>query len=365
METRITYAPLAAYDADAVVVHLKGFGSRLDYDDCEVNAAAEVLLDALRQMEAGALAWDGDDLAEDSFTKLVLRAAVELDLPLVAFKYASEVDAFHASWRNAKRSITCYVVDDAVGAGEKDRYAALGIAGLRATRAANALCLGGSSVTMHEMEASKSCTFRLFACGRPAAREPGGLAVRERPGMEGLVAANLLHAKVVRRWRPVAADVEADEGYTALKWYAVQCAAEDDGLFVAPSKISAAGLGLYTATARQRGDVLCEYRGTVLRTRAALRLGDKRYLMRLGPQCYVDSRPHLHVKARYVNDARKSGPSNVEFVKEPQLHRALVVATNAISAGDELYVSYGALYWLAHDVEERQARRAGTAPGGP
>jgi hypothetical protein len=56
--------------------------------------------------------------------------------------------------------------------------------------------------------------------------------------------------------------------------------------------------GLFADRAYLKGEVLCKYTGKVLRTKDALRLGDKSYLMRLGEQCYVDSRECMEVQAR-------------------------------------------------------------------
>ncbi len=56
--------------------------------------------------------------------------------------------------------------------------------------------------------------------------------------------------------------------------------------------------GLFATKCFAKGEILCVYSGTVLKTLEALRLRDKTYLMRLGEQCYIDAREHEHVLAR-------------------------------------------------------------------
>jgi hypothetical protein len=119
-----------------------------------------------------------------------------------------------------------------------------------------------------------------------------------------------------------------------------------DGLQVGESLIPGAGLGLFSTRAREKGELLCRYHGTLLRTCEALRLADKSYLMRLGPQCYVDARDHVDVLCRYMNDCRNRRGYNVAFQKLPDEGCALALASRDLAAGEELYVDYGKWYWL-------------------
>ena len=113
------------------------------------------------------------------------------------------------------------------------------------------------------------------------------------------------------------------------------------GLAVAESYIPSGGLGLFTTQARAQGEEICYYTGTQIRFLDALRLPDKSYLMRLGPQCYIDARQHADVAARYINDCRNSRGYNARFDKRPAEGRAAVIATRDIAAGAELFVDYG------------------------
>lgn len=59
----------------------------------------------------------------------------------------------------------------------------------------------------------------------------------------------------------------------------------------------------------------------------------------------LNSPSYDHVR-RYINDCINPAGWNVEFVKMPHLGCALVKATRDIAAGEELFVSYGAKYWM-------------------
>lgn len=52
----------------------------------------------------------------------------------------------------------------------------------------------------------------------------------------------------------------------------------------------------------------------------------KDYMMRLGPQVYVDATHYPQVLARYINDCRNPKGYNVQFIKLPEEKKALVVA---------------------------------------
>ena len=119
----------------------------------------------------------------------------------------------------------------------------------------------------------------------------------------------------------------------------------DEGVAVEPSRIPGAGCGLFARRMYAPGELVTVYRGTVLRTLQALRLVDKTYLMRLGPQCYIDAREHTSVRARYINDSCDATRHNVQFHKRAEEYCALVLATRYIEVGDELYVDYGKWYW--------------------
>lgn len=100
----------------------------------------------------------------------------------------------------------------------------------------------------------------------------------------------------------------------------------------------------------RQGEILCVCCGDWLRTAQAVKRKDKSYLMRLGAQSYIDALPHSEVAARFINDCINPAGWNVEFVKLPELGCALVVAAREITAGEELFVSYGKWYWVGSEA---------------
>ncbi|CAM9585632.1 unnamed protein product [Discosporangium mesarthrocarpum] len=121
------------------------------------------------------------------------------------------------------------------------------------------------------------------------------------------------------------------------------------GLEVKISTIPSAGMGLFTLESVGKGDVICEYTGDHLVTRDAIRKTNKSFLMRLGPQVYVDAMNHQEVLARYINDCRNSRFYNAKFEKIPEQKKALVVATRRIRGGEEIFADYGRWYWLSSE----------------
>lgn len=156
----------------------------------------------------------------------------------------------------------------------------------------------------------------------------------------------------------------------------------------APSLISNAGQGLfYTAgpSIIPKGTAVLIYAGAVLSTAEAMRRGrdgeETGYLMRLGmgPSVplssdvptlplahlaagaataaagalegpgrsiiWIDASADLGTLARYMNDCRNPIGYNAAFVKQPLRHVAEVVTTRDVALHEELFVSYGQLYW--------------------
>eukprot|EP00752_Nemacystus_decipiens_P009619 g8595.t1 len=122
---------------------------------------------------------------------------------------------------------------------------------------------------------------------------------------------------------------------------------ETEMLEVKQSSIPGAGQGLFARGRFAVGAMVCEYTGSQLRTLEAIRAPDKSYLMRLGPQVYVDAKDHPEVMGRYINDCRNSSLYNVTFRKLPLEKKALVVALKDIEKGQEIFADYGRWYWLS------------------
>ena len=121
-------------------------------------------------------------------------------------------------------------------------------------------------------------------------------------------------------------------------------------ILVKESTIPGAGQGLFATAAINKGDILCEYTGTELTLLQTIRLKDKTYLMGgFGLNCHIDAKDHPDVLARYINDARDPLLQNTKFVKLKSEKKALVVALRDISAGEEIFASYGSVYWRFRD----------------
>lgn len=56
--------------------------------------------------------------------------------------------------------------------------------------------------------------------------------------------------------------------------------------------------GLFAKRRFEKEEIICVYSGNLVRTREAMRMEDKTYLMRVGEQCYIDANHHLDVLAR-------------------------------------------------------------------
>eukprot|EP01029_Cantina_marsupialis_P005726 TRINITY_DN16237_c0_g1_i1.p1 TRINITY_DN16237_c0_g1~~TRINITY_DN16237_c0_g1_i1.p1 ORF type:complete len:563 (-),score=128.44 TRINITY_DN16237_c0_g1_i1:448-2136(-) len=121
-------------------------------------------------------------------------------------------------------------------------------------------------------------------------------------------------------------------------------------LEVKTSIIPEAGKGLFASTELLNKKVICVYSGTIYDTKTALKLDDKTYLMRLGPETYVDAREDESVFARFINDPRNSLLHNAEFKKKPESGIAEVIATRDIRKGEEIFVNYGKWYWAMSKV---------------
>lgn len=103
--------------------------------------------------------------------------------------------------------------------------------------------------------------------------------------------------------------------------------------------------GLFTTSEIDEGIEICRYYGAVYRTKEAIALIDKAYLMRLGEQCYVDAKNDESCLARYINDCRNMAGYNVRMVKYPDKQYASIISTRRIYSDEEIFVNYGCIYW--------------------
>ena len=120
---------------------------------------------------------------------------------------------------------------------------------------------------------------------------------------------------------------------------------------VGSSWIRGADLGLFAKVGIRKGQVLTCYMGERLVTRDAICRKDKSYLMRIGPELYIDSIDSKFSLARYINDCRTKTGYNVMFLKSRCESCAWVISTRDINKGEELFVDYGRWYWAGASVK--------------
>ena len=125
--------------------------------------------------------------------------------------------------------------------------------------------------------------------------------------------------------------------------------ARDNDLVVQLSGIKNAGQGLYVtgklSEAIPCGQVVCYYTGHLHNFHSSRELKDKSYLLMVSGDIFVDPQPLPQIKARYINDPINESLVNCIFKAEPSLSRCSVVSLRDIYPGEELFVSYGELYW--------------------
>jgi hypothetical protein len=134
----------------------------------------------------------------------------------------------------------------------------------------------------------------------------------------------------------------------------------DNDLHPQTSIIPNAGLGLFyhpvdSDSQKQRipkGATVCFYTGHIHNFQSARSLDDKSYLMALIGETLVDPRPVPQIKARYINDPLNEDAVNCEYCAQEL--RSAVVATRDIHPGEELYVSYGDLYWSQQSANGKE-----------
>ncbi|CAJ1406499.1 unnamed protein product [Effrenium voratum] len=144
------------------VVHLKGFGrGRFPGDDlCADESLVQLLLDALGP--SGVMVWDGDEFAEDSFTRILDKVASAHRVSVVAFYWRSLARAFRSSWEPraaggrfaAKLRLVLLEEPPGMEMGSDDSWVRLGVEALRLTKASQVLCLGGGGVVAEEAAAA-------------------------------------------------------------------------------------------------------------------------------------------------------------------------------------------------------------------
>jgi hypothetical protein len=127
-------------------------------------------------------------------------------------------------------------------------------------------------------------------------------------------------------------------------------APEADYLFVQPSRIPGAGMGLFTAIPIHPGEVVAVFEGETLSAAEAKRRADRgenAYFVTLLDGSTLDSM-HTECFAKYANDVEGPGNSllrNNAVITLDDEDRPCIMATRRIKSGGEILVGYGKAYW--------------------
>ena len=132
----------------------------------------------------------------------------------------------------------------------------------------------------------------------------------------------------------------------------------ENSLKVAPSTIEGAGNGLFATAHIPKGAVVCNYSGFRHHYQSQKRFKGcaRAYVLKLQNgwpkhnrmnDGFVDALPTEDVLARFINDPKLEERCNVKFehIQEPGIWHCPVVSLRDIEEGEELYISYGPVYW--------------------
>lgn len=160
------------YNTLSHTVQLKGFASRINFDDVHTRDVARRMVHLIVAFKPKRIAWDGDDFNNDSFTRLIPEIYNELQgaVELVAFVRECDQERFTRSWEATRLPVNLYVCPLAL-----DWYK-LGIHALQLTGSHTVVCLGGGETVAAEFAAKSSTLvkFTMFVITRPT-NEQGGL----------------------------------------------------------------------------------------------------------------------------------------------------------------------------------------------
>ena len=129
-----------------------------------------------------------------------------------------------------------------------------------------------------------------------------------------------------------------------------------DGLRVTKSTVAGAGSGLFATRDFAEGDHLADYTGDELIIRQGSDGGP--YCLALTQRRAIDAAPTNTGYGRWANDPRGSnGGPNAEFVLNPARGTGRLRATARIRKGDEIFVSYGRMYWATFGRDAKVVAR--------
>lgn len=130
-------------------------------------------------------------------------------------------------------------------------------------------------------------------------------------------------------------------------------ALEADYLYFELSQIENAGNGLYTAIDIYENEIIALFKGEIINNEEAKKRAEQnkdRYFINLLDGTIMDSM-HTNDYAKYANDAEgfaiNSFKNNAKISLDDD-DQVCIKASKPISAGEEIFCSYGKSYWKKH-----------------
>jgi hypothetical protein len=123
----------------------------------------------------------------------------------------------------------------------------------------------------------------------------------------------------------------------------------ETSLFIAPSTLTNAGLGLFRSSFISKGTLVFEYKGKITTWQKVLAGRTfNGYVYYINRNHVIDARLYKKQLARYANDA--AGRSKIMGLRNNCGYTIIkkhvyILATKNISIGNEILVSYGDEYW--------------------
>lgn len=119
-------------------------------------------------------------------------------------------------------------------------------------------------------------------------------------------------------------------------------------LWVKASTLPGAGYGLFTKTDIAKGEIITQYQGRLCTWQEVENDADNGYIYFIDELHVIDAAKTFASFGRYANDAaglqRVAGKRNNSVYHEDG-NSVFIKATRKISAGNEVFVAYGAKYW--------------------
>ena len=148
-----------------LTVHLKGFASRINFEDQPIFDMAKHLIRRLKALEPSRVVWDGDNFGKESFTRLIPYIHRELGgaVELVAFLRECDQERFTQSWEATGLPVSLYLCPSALD------WQKLGTHALEVTGSEMVVCYGGGGTVTDEFAAKPNADvkFTMFAINRP------------------------------------------------------------------------------------------------------------------------------------------------------------------------------------------------------